>query len=142
MSRIRTLRGKATDATIKHLVIDDGNLNHAFKVLEFVVFSDLPASAAADAWGTLAVNEDGASNWDASNNGQIGWSGQSIHNADGPMNQFSLIDPDHVIVRDLYLYGEAGGSTQTFNYFVRLQAVSLNDDESIIALIKEGNQDV
>ena len=141
MNRTRTLRGRADHDEIKHLVIDDGNLNHAFKVIEFKVFSSFPLSAAADAWGTLAINSEGGTTWNASNNGQIGWSGQSIHNADGPMNEFSLVDPDHIVVRDLYLYGQSGTSDH-FNYFVRLESVSLSDDESIMALIKESNQDV
>lgn len=141
MSRTRTLRGRADHDTIKHLIIDDGNLNHAFKVLEFKVFSSYPLTGNADAWATLAVNEEGAVVWDASNNGQIGWSGQAIRDADGPMNEFSLIDPDHIIVRDLYLYGQSGLG-DNFNYFVRLETVSLSDDESIMALIKESNQDV
>jgi hypothetical protein len=55
-----------------------------------------------------------------------------------------LIDPTHVVVRDLYLgitAAVATGST-TFNYYIELEEVSLTDNEAVMAIVQEESQDV
>ena len=141
MGKIRTLRGQCNHDEVKHLIIDDGNFNHAFKVLEFKVLSIDPRTGNQDAWGTLATNENGASLWDLSDSRQIGWAGQTIASSDSPEPTMALIDPDHIVVRDLYVYGQDAVG-QGFQYFIRLESVLIDDDNAIIALIKESSQDV
>lgn len=141
MSRVRTLRGKASDTTPVRLVIDDGNFNHAFRVIEFKVLVSDPRSDGYGSWATLSLSEDSAGIWDLSDNGQIGWAGMDITDTDAPAPLMSLIDPEHVVVRDLWIYGDSNVGTE-FQYFVRLQKVDISDDQAILALIKERSQNV
>ena len=141
MSRVRTLRGKVDNTTPVRLVIDDGNFNHAFRVIEFKVLVSDPQPDPSGSWATLSLSEDSAGIWDLSDNGQIGWAGMDVADAKSPNPLMSLIDPDHVVVRDLWIYGDASAA-QTFQYFVRLEMVDISDDQAILALIKERSQNV
>ena len=54
------------------------------------------------------------------------------------MYNFSLIDPNHIVIRNLVINNFG---SEMANYMVIMEAVSLTDDEAIIALIKERQQD-
>jgi len=140
--RRRTLRGQFTEGETKRLIIDDGRLNHGYKVVNFVVSGD-PASSGNDAWATLSLDYDAELIWNWGDNRQIGWSSTNISSTGGAQAPFSLIDPDHVIIMDLYIQGVvsgAGGSSE-INYLIELETVELTNDESILTLIKERSQD-
>ena len=55
----------------------------------------------------------------------------------------SVLDPDHVIIMDLYIQGivGSGGGSDPINYLIELETVELTDEESILTLIKERSQD-
>ena len=57
---------------------------------------------------------------------------------------FGLIDPQHVVVRDLYLGLSAQSATGTteFNYYIELERVTLSDNQAVMAIIQEESQDV
>lgn len=134
---LHTLRGRVLASSKKTLIIDDGRLNHGFKVKEFHVWGvDYDSLAQM----TLCINENNVgADWDASNGSQIAWSAQAGAIAPPPMMaHFSLIDPNHVVIQDLVInnFGTTDG-----NYLVILEQIKLSDDQAIIALIKERQQD-
>jgi hypothetical protein len=53
--------------------------------------------------------------------------------------QISVIDPDHVIIQDLWIRNE--NAVDEVNYLIELEPVDLNDDQAILSLIKERSQD-
>lgn len=133
--KVHTLRGRIDGNTRKRLVLDDGRFNHAMVVKEFYVWSK---DALEDPEAILGINEDTiGTEFDASNGSQIAWARQvnSATLAEG----WSIIDPDHVVVRDLFIK-----TTNSFvaNYMVVLESKSISDDEAILQLIKEGQQNV
>lgn len=140
--RRRTLRGRFTEGETKRLVIDDGRLNHGYKVVNFVVSGD-PGSSANDAFGTLSLDFDAEVNWNWGDNRQIGWASTNIVSTGSANTPFSVIDPDHVVIMDLYITGQVstGGGSSTINYLIELETVELTNDESILTLIKERSQD-
>ena len=131
-----TLRGRLGAGEKKSLVVDDGRFNHGMIVKEFHVWGLTNQSQAEM---TLNIESDNAgTNFDASNSSQIGWGAQIGAVGTVSMTFFSLIDPDHVVVRDLILnnFGTDAG-----NYMVILEPIDLSDDQAIMALIKEKMQD-
>jgi len=133
--RTFTLRGQLAGGAKKDLIVDDGRFNHGMIVKEFYVWA---ITAGDDAEMALCLREDNpGTNWDASNSNQIGWASQ-VGTAGSRTMLFNLVDPDHVIVRDLVLnnFGSTLG-----NYLVILEAKELSDDQAILALIKERGQD-
>jgi len=139
--KTRSLRGQFVEGTVKRLVVDDGRLNVGYKVTSFVVAGE-PAVAGNDCWATLCLDYDAPQNWDWGDNRQIGWAATHItaSSLDAP---FTVVDPDHIVVRDLYIQGRVGasGGTSTINYLITLEQVELSDDEVVLALIKERSQD-
>ena len=134
MSRRRTLRGLLGGNELRRLVVDDGRLNHGYIVKEFHVWST-SLSGQRNAEFVLSLNENTPDAWRADNTGQIGWAGMVIDlTGVESLQSFSLIDPDHVVLRDLYVksLNVDGG-----NYMVVLETIDLTENETILTLIKE-----
>ena len=138
----RTLRGQLTEGETKRLIVDDGRLNHGYKVVRFVV-AGIPSTSASDVFGTLSLDYDAPRDWDFGDNRQIGWASTNITTTSGVDAPFSLIDPDHVVIMDLYFQGQVstGSGSDVLNYFIELEPVELTDDQAILSLIKERSQD-
>jgi len=138
----RTLRGQLVEGQTKRLIVDDGRLNHGYKVVRFVVAGN-PSSSAFDAFGTLSLDYDAPTDWDWGDNRQIGWSSTNVSATAAAEPPFSLIDPDHVVIMDLYIQGQvsSGSGSDVLNYFIELETVDLTDDQAILSLIKERSQD-
>ena len=133
--KTHTLRGRVDANTKKRLILDDGRFNHAMVVKEFYVF---PKNEIEDPRCVLALAEDNiGTEFDASNSNQIAWGAvaQSSSNADW----LGLIDPDHVVVRDLFI---SNLTSLDANYLVILESKTISDDEAILQLIKEEQQNV
>ena len=134
--RLHTLRGQMQPSSKRVLIIDDGRLNHGMKIKEFHVWG-IDNDSGAEM--SLNLNEENVgSNWDAANGNQIAWSSQAGAAGVPSQYNFSLIDPNHVVVQ--YLVLNNFGST-VGNYLVIMEQVSLSDDQAILALIKERQQD-
>ena len=133
--KIHTLRGRCEANTKKRLVLDDGRFNHAMVVKEFRVWSK---DTLEDPIAVLGINQESiGTEFDASNGSQIAWARQV--NGSALAEGWSIIDPDHVIVRDLFI---SNLSVHDANYLVILEAKTISDDEAILQLIKEGQQNV
>jgi hypothetical protein len=138
----RTLRGQVIEGEVKRLIVDDGRLNHGYKVTRFVV-SGIPSSSTFDAFGTLSLDYDAPRDWDWGDNRQIAWASTNITTTAGVDAPFTLVDPDHVVIMDLYIQGQVstGSGSDVLNYFVELEPIELTDDQAILTLIKERSQD-
>ena len=136
----RTLRGTLAPNEDRQLVVDDGNFNHAYKVVEFQAFPTAPTGGAQICPVILGLDYDLGSDFDASDNRQIGWSISNFDSA-GVFSFFSpsVIDPDHVVVRDLYIKNT--GNLDSVNFLIVLETMNITDDEAILQLIKERSQD-
>lgn len=139
--KTHTLRGQLEEGIVKRLIIDDGRLTHAMRITKFVVSGD-PGSSANDAFAVLGLQGTFPSIWDWSDNNQIAWASTNIISTAGAEAEFSLVDRDHLIVRDLYITGQVGtgGGTSVFNYYIEMESVDISHDESILQLIKERSQ--
>jgi hypothetical protein len=136
----RTLRGQFLEGTTNRLILDDGRLNHGYKVVRFVVSGE-PSLASGDCYATLSLDYDAPVNWDWGDNRQIGWASTNHASGNGLESPFSVVDPDHVVIMDLYIQGGSSLGAGSINYLIELEPVMLNDDQTILALIKERSQD-
>jgi hypothetical protein len=51
---------------------------------------------------------------------------------------FSIVDPDHVVIQDLWIYNIA--DSEEANYLVELEAVEISNEQSVLQMIKERSQ--
>ena len=139
--KTHTLRGQVIEGRVKRLIIDDGRLTHAMRITKFVISGD-PSAAGNDAFAVLGVQGSFPSIWNWGDNNQIAWASTNIGGTAGADAPFSLVDDDHLIVRDLYIYGQvgAGGGADVINYYIEMEAKDISNDESILQLIKERSQ--
>lgn len=132
-----TLRGRVEPNSVKRLIVDDGRLTHAMKVDEFHVWA-ISIASGDDPECALGLNYDLGADWDASDNRQIAWAGQTTTGTTRLMT-FELIDKEHLVNQDLYI---SNFSVHPANYLITLTAVTLSDDQAILTLIKEASQSV
>ena len=151
----RVLRGVIGDYSFYgayHLIVDDGNYNSAWRVTKFVICPvDVTNSSvsARDCAASLATHEEALQgytptviNWTFSDRRQFAWVASTWDGDTTIGEQFNLVDPQHVIVRDMYIALSAANafSATEFNYFIELERVTLSDDQAIMAIIQEEGQ--
>jgi hypothetical protein len=158
MKDVRVLRGVSRtyqyDGAV-HLVVDDGDFNSAWRITRFnVAPRDLSISSAgsADSFAVLATHPVALENpvgnvvwWNWQDRRQVAWTSLSMFGDSSPdFSGFNLVDPQHIVVRDLYFGLTAGVATGTtyFNYFIELERVTLTDNQAVMAIIQEESQDV
>jgi hypothetical protein len=135
-----------------HLIVDDMNFNQAWRVTKFVICPvDVTSSGAGsrDCVAVLATHEDAVEgyvgsviNWTFSDRRQFAWVASTWDGDTTIGEQFNLVDPQHVVVRDMYLAMTAATalSGTEFNYFIELERVELTDSQAIMAIIQEESQ--
>ena len=140
--RRRTLRGQIVEGEVKRLIIDDGRLTHGYKVVNFVISGD-PSFNGNDAYATLSLDYDSPLTWNWGDNRQVGWASTNVETTSGVHAPYSVLDPDHVVIMDLYIQGQVGsaGGAGVINYLIELETIELTNDETILTLIKERSQD-
>ena len=133
-----------SEGEVKRLIVDDGRLNHGYKVVKFVVATDVPAATTpAGVAAVLSLDYDAPVEWDWGDNRQIAWGSTVVHSQSEASAPFSLVDPDHVVIMDLYIQGQvfSSGGSDVFNYLIELEPMELTNDQAILTLIKERSQD-
>jgi len=139
LGRLRTIRGtiEVVGGVGKtNLVVADGLINVGLKVQRFHLWPD--NIGALSFIGILALDAlPGGVLMDAGDNRQIGWTFGKNTSIISP--QRTILDPDHIVNRDLFLRME-GTTDGTYNYMIECQVVGLTDDEAIITIIKETSQ--
>ena len=134
--RLLTLRGRVKAGETKRLIVDDGRLTSAMKVIQFDVWAR-SINSGEDPECILGLEYNMGNEWDAGDNRQIAWGAQTT-SATSRIMGFNLIDPRHLVIQDLWIYNFA--DTEDANYMIVLEPVTISDDESIIHMIKERSQ--
>lgn len=159
MKNRRVLRGQIKTVQyggLTNLIVDDGNFNDAWRVTKFYV--SVPAVhdsslGSFDCVGVLATQSEAVLNpviptviiWNWDDRRQFAWTSIEL-NGDTTIGAWSegVIDPQHIVVRDLWIgiTAQTATSTREFNYMIELERVKLSDDQAILAILQEENQDV
>ena len=138
-----TLQGSIVDSAVEKILLFDGKFDTAFKVTEFVLFPMTPASANSEVYGVLATEEgDATSDWTAHKQTQIGWASVRTDGAYGVASPFSLVNPDNMIVEDLYMFANdgTGSSEAIINYFIRLEKYDITNWKGALTIVRNKSQ--
>ena len=154
--KVRTLRGtyefpaRATGAPVntgrRLLILDDGRINVGYRIIEFRIWN-ADSTGFNDPFSTqahLSLSTDITSALDnASDNREIAWAAYNTGTGYG-IDQFRLVDPNHIVVRDLNLLFTSVANTDIarVNYYSLMEEYDISDQEAIISIIKEESQDV
>ena len=154
--RVRTLRGTYTfparasgdpvNTGRRALILDDGRINIGYRIIQFRIWNadatGFNDAFASDAHLSMSMDITSALG-DASDNREIAWAAYNTGTGFG-IDQFNLVDPDHIVVRDLNLIFPSVTNTDIsrVNYYILMEEYDITDQEAIISIIKEESQDV
>jgi hypothetical protein len=146
LGRLRTLRGQldvVLGAGKVNLVIADGLINYGLRILRFRVWPENELAGFGPQHYQAILSLDSIPNgspMNAATNSQFAWTYASATAAGVHQHDREIIDPDHVVNRDLFLTLDGPTTSGTYNYLIEAQVVELTDDEAIITIIKETSQ--
>lgn len=132
--------------TNKRIQLFDGKFDTAYKVKEFYIWpSTFSSTTTADIVGKLATEGDvnsGAVNFfDANDNREIAWAGTGSDAIDTWMgSQNAIIDPDNMIVQDLYVFARGLIDLADVCYMVVLEKFKVDDWKALIAMVRNKGQ--
>jgi hypothetical protein len=112
----------------------DGRFDTAYKVVEFMIWAvdtECHATLLTDESYTLPM-------MDASKNQQIAWASHGSSGS-GPIAN-GIVDPDNLIVEDLYIMGYATSTSQPWNYMVRLEKYDISEWQGALSIVKNSSQ--
>ncbi|GAJ19354.1 unnamed protein product, partial [marine sediment metagenome] len=143
LGRVRTLRGQidvVAGVARKNIIVSDGLVNYGLKIKSFTLWID-NFTLAHTMQGILSYDTiSSGAVFNAGDNRQFGWTFYANSGAIGEVTELqSIIDPDHIVNRDLFLTMFAS-TPATYNYLIEAQVVELSDEEAIITIIKETSQ--
>ena len=139
--RTHTLRGRLEEGVIKQLIVNDGRLTHGLRVTKFIVAPEMTTQTQG-CNAVLGLDNKITADWDWENGNQIAWATSAMGGSSNMENPgFQLVDPDHIVIRDLFIRATITGSTpQALNYYIELEAVNISEFEAIVQLTKETSQ--
>jgi hypothetical protein len=125
----------------RRLVLNDGRLNVGYLVTQFICWPEtfdanfaMVAQLSTDpgfAFGGQPVSN-------ARDNRQIAW----FQGGFFAMNPGAIVDPDHIVNRDLFINTHQTSTNMELNYMVTLEEVNLTDDDAIVVILKEEAQNI
>ena len=134
-----TCRGQVPTNTTERIKLFDGRFDTAYKVTRFEV-SPGDGTAAADVYGKLMTEDlgTGARAWNWQDNREIAWaSGNQI--TTGIKELFDTIDPDNLIVEDLFVVVE-DNNDGAVNYMITMEKYDITDSQGALAMVRNRSQ--
>jgi hypothetical protein len=140
IGNLYTIRGQVPVNTVNHRIqLFDGRFDTAFRIVSFAIAGGAPLEN-NEFQGVLATDEMSvATSFDWSDNIEIAWAVWNAPNVySGP--EVSFIDPDNLVVEDLY-FTNRGGTDDTFlNYLVTMQKYDISDWQGALSMVRNRSQ--
>ena len=124
----------------QRIQLDDGRFDTGYVVRKFVIWA-----LDTECHATLStVFEGGVSGvgldymMDAGDNTQIAWA-SSPSSGSGPLDD-GIVDPDNLVIQDLFIRGYATSSSQPWNYMIVLDKYEFTDWRGALAMVRNRAQ--
>ena len=124
----------------------DGRFDTGYRVTEFYVWgSNLGTSSNVDASGKLATSKNVASGtqfFNANDDREIAW-GSSAGSTDTAFNAppGAIIDPENLIIEDLYVFVRAPNDTIPVNYLIVMEKYEFNEWKGALTMATDRQGD-
>ena len=145
-----TVRGQASEDDSEaapfgiKIPLFDGRFDTGYRVVDFRIWgATWSNSSNPDVVGKLGTEENLVSSsvnfMNAGDNREIAWAG---HNGglDVGGTGFSIVDPDNMIIEDLYVYTRAVTDTVPVNYMVKLEKYDITDWQGALGMVRNRSQ--
>lgn len=140
LGSLYTVRGQVPVNTVNHRIqLFDGRFDTAFRIVEFSIADASPLSN-NEFQGVVATDEMSvATSFDWSDNIEIAWALWHAPTA-GSGPKVSWVDPDNLVVQDLYLTNRGGTDNTNLNYMIRLQKYDISEWRGALSMVRNRSQ--
>ena len=138
-----TVRGQIADNQVEKIILFDGRFDTGYRITSFTVFGTDPFDTASEVSARLSTEDLGVpaspSIWDAGDNREIAWASHEIDNALGTGNSFSVVDPDNMVVEDLYIWAN-NAANDPINYLIKMEKYDITDWQGALTMVRNRSQ--
>jgi len=142
-----TTRGRIpSDASTNRILLFDGRFDTGYRITEFrIAPTNVDDTNQLNIQCKVMTDDDGSAgtNWRWDNNEEIAWAAFAFDGNDPKMAfDYTQVDPDNLVVQDLYLRGESrpSGDTVEMNYFIRMEKYEFKDSTGALAMVRNRSQ--
>jgi hypothetical protein len=141
-----TTRGSIrTDNSVNRIILFDGRFDTAYKITEFVIGHHDVDQTNHRVFNAKLMTDETAGvgiNWNWDNNEEIAWATiTSDANSTISPTSFNLVDPDNLVVEDLYIIADEGtGNDIKMNYYIRMEKYDITDSQGALAMVRNRSQ--
>ena len=146
-----TARGKigetATEAgTPQRIALFDGKFDTAYRVVDFVVWgASVGSSTGGDGVGKLCTSDQCTVGIDdffnANDSREIAWGYVEVGTDSGGGGIDNIIDPDNLVVEDLFVYARNANDGKELNYLVTMEKYEVTDWQGALAMARDKQND-
>ena len=141
-----TVKGRLDKLSSERITLFDGRFDTGFRIVKFEIAAKDVATG-ADAYAKLTTEEIDTSvagdgdNWNWDSNLEIAWARWVMAGPGTNGAADSFIDPDNMIVEDLYIYsGTADPNPADVNYMIHLEKYDITDWQGALAMVRNRSQ--
>jgi len=141
-----TIRGQMNvENVFNKIQLFDGRFDTGYKVISFEIAPYDTKTASNDVTAKLCTDDsalaDGAL-WNWQDNREIAWASCEVRVSFGPSFSSSIVDPDNLIIEDLYIsYGHVSTDSPV-NYLVKLEKYDISEWQGALSMVRNSSQDV
>ena len=139
-----TTRGKVPADGYERLTLFDGRFDTGYRVRSFRVFGDPNAESGAEGYGCLSTDVDpemtDGGDWNFEANNQIAWATTTYSGSGATVSEWTLVDPDNMVIEDLYIYVRMGGGGAGLNYYIELEKYDITDWKGALTMVRNRSQ--
>ena len=124
----------------KRLILDDGRFDTGYRVVRFEIATKDQTATNVNLHAKLATDEltvTAGGTWNWGDNREIAWSTDDHGSATDEETMRSIIDPDNLVIQDLFLYPDANNNT---NYLIKLEKYQFTDSLGALAMVWNRSQ--
>ena len=142
MKKVRsyTIRGTLLAAEVKRIQLFDGQFDTGFILKKFIITPQNINDSEKVTCKLLTEEKTHGTNWFWGRQSEIGWASWNTP-TNSRYGQFNLIDPDAIIIEDLFI-DASGDSGVAINYYIEMEKVKVSEWKGALAMVRNSNQDV
>jgi len=135
-----TMKGRIdADTNSNRILLDDGRFDTAYRVIDFIIAPQDPNSSSQDINAKLTTEPTSDLGWKWDDNTQIAWAVSENRVGNSPVLSRSIVDPDNLIIQDLFIQNDNAGSGQV-NYMVILEKYDIKEYQGALAMVRNKSQ--
>jgi hypothetical protein len=122
----------------------DGRFDTGYRVVEFTIWgSNWASSTGPDVIGKLGtqpnLSPDPGDFMNANDQREIAWAG-APGGTDTGGSGFSVVDPDNMIIEDLYVYTRGATDAADVNYMIKMVKYDITDWKGALSMVRNKSQ--